>query len=260
MNDSPLQLAKREWHAFSRSRAAWVSTLAAGILLGVAGPFGTDEVMRLLPRIAYWSVLAVLTYLTGSMIDAVLRPALARHLPFWGVIPIVGAASGLVITGQILALNGVLFGFWPGIRGTVILGGNVFVASMVITGAATLILRDVRQQATASSDAREDPRILDRLPLAKRGALLSLTAVDHYVEVTTDRGSELVLMRLADAIRETAPVPGLQIHRSHWVARDHVDDIKRIQGRTEVVLSDGRTLPVSRANVPKLKEAGLLPR
>ena len=42
--------------------------------------------------------------------------------------------------------------------------------------------------------------------------------LQNYVEVWTERGTHLVLMRLSDAIRETAGENGLQIHRSHWVA------------------------------------------
>ena len=31
---------------------------------------------------------------------------------------------------------------------------------------------------------------------------------DHYVEVTTTRGTEMVLMRFSDAIKDVAPVDG----------------------------------------------------
>ena len=41
---------------------------------------------------------------------------------------------------------------------------------------------------------------------------------DHYVRVFTDAGESLILLRLSDAMAEVRDVPGLQIHRSHWVA------------------------------------------
>ena len=60
------------------------------------------------------------------------------------------------------------------------------------------------------------------MPLPQRGGLLALSVEDHYVDIVTDKGKTLVLMRLADAMKETGSVAGLQIHRSHWVARGAV--------------------------------------
>ena len=102
------------------------------------------------------------------------------------------------------------------------------------------------------------PRLLTRLPLAKRGPLLSLSVQDHYVEVVTTRGRELLLMRLSDAIAETEGCAGLQVHRSHWVALDQVQAAHRDGARAVLTLSDGREIPVSRTYVPAAKEAGLL--
>ncbi len=255
MKSSLLQVAKRELHAFRNTRPAWIGSLAAGVLLGLAGPFGTDEVMRLIPRVLYWMGIAGLTYLTGTILDAWLRPSLSRGLSIWAVMPLVSAVTASVITLQILCINGIIFGFFPDMRGGLILFGNVFAASLVISSAAVLMAPAPSVQANAG-----EPRILARLPFAKRGALISLSAVDHYVEVTTSAGSELVLMRLSDAIAETDPVKGLQIHRSHWIALDQIKTVERAKGKTTVVMSTGAALPVSRSNVAQLKEAGLLPQ
>ena len=80
---------------------------------------------------------------------------------------------------------------------------------------------------------------------------------DHYVDIVTDKGKTLVLMRLADAMREAAAIPGLQIHRSHWVARDAVVRTQRADGKLSLELSNGLRLPVSRGFLPAVKEAGL---
>ena len=248
-------MAKRELHAFRNTRPAWIGTLAAGVLLGLAGPFGTDEVMRLIPRVLYWMCIASLTYLTGTILDARLRPPLSRRLSIWFAVPIVSVVTACVITLQILGINGIIFGFFPDMRGGLILFGNVFAASLVISSAAVLMAQSPSVQTKA-----DDPRILARLPFAKRGALISLSAVDHYVEVTTNAGSELVLMRLSDAIAEAEPVEGMQIHRSHWVALNQIKNVERAKGKTTVVMTTGSALPVSRSNVAQLKDAGLLPQ
>jgi DNA-binding LytR/AlgR family response regulator len=94
-------------------------------------------------------------------------------------------------------------------------------------------------------------------PLRQRGKLLALIVEDHYVDIVTDRGKALVLMRLADAMREAGTVAGLQIHRSHWVALDAVVKAHRSDGKLILELSNGLRLPVSRGYLPAVKEAGL---
>jgi DNA-binding LytR/AlgR family response regulator len=46
----------------------------------------------------------------------------------------------------------------------------------------------------------EPNKLLARIPRAKRGDLISLTVMDHYVEVTTTRGKHLILMRFSDTL------------------------------------------------------------
>ncbi len=64
-------------------------------------------------------------------------------------------------------------------------------------------------------------------------------------------GAELCLMRLNDAIAEAAPEEGLQIHRSHWVAKSAVEGLETKGGSGQVRLVDGRILSVSQS---RLKE------
>jgi DNA-binding LytR/AlgR family response regulator len=66
----------------------------------------------------------------------------------------------------------------------------------------------------------------------------------------------MLLMRLSDAIAETEPTPGFQIHRSHWVAQDAIGSVHSTSRKSEVVLHSGERLPVSRTYLPQLKDAG----
>lgn len=257
MTDTLVQLAKREWHQFTGHRPIWIGTLAAGVLLGLAGPFGTDEAMRLLPRTAYWVFLAGLSFLTGSICVAFATSRAARlGIGRWPALFAGACLGGALILGEVVLLNTVLFGRLPRGVPLVELALTVLAASLVITLATALISASLRQGETEGQGL--PPRLLGRLPLDKRGALVSLSAVDHYVEVTTTKGTELLLMRLSDAIAEAAPAEGLQIHRSHWVALDQVTRAARDDGKTTLLLSDGRSLPVSRSNLPAVRAAGLL--
>ena len=69
---------------------------------------------------------------------------------------------------------------------------------------------------------------------------------NHFVRVTTDRGSAMVLIRFSDAVRELAGHSGAQVHRSHWVAAGQAKQILHEKNRTMIELADGRRLPVSR--------------
>ena len=86
-----------------------------------------------------------------------------------------------------------------------------------------------------------------RLKPQNLGELLALSAERHYVHVYTAAGDELLLMRLSDAIEECRHLDGMQIHRSCWVRRDAVEQLRRTNGRLEVRLRNGISLPVSRS-------------
>src|SRR5579871_3715121 len=84
-----------------------------------------------------------------------------------------------------------------------------------------------------------------RLPPKLGTDLLSLTAEDHYVRVTTSLGSDLILIRLSDAIAEIGAEKGQRVHRSHWVAQGAVASVDRQNGKTAFVLTNGEVIPVS---------------
>ena len=88
-------------------------------------------------------------------------------------------------------------------------------------------------------------RFLDRIPNNLGSELVSITKQDHYMEVITKQGSKTLHMKMADAVAELKNYPGLQIHRSHWVASDEILTLKRQGRKTFALLKDGRALPVS---------------
>jgi len=261
--DTPLHFTKREMRALVTSRTVWIGLVTAGIVLGLAGPFGTCEVMRIAPRLAYWMVVAVVTFLSGSAVATYVSAGMrARALPRWPSVAVAGVVAGGVVLAEIAALNWAAFGVSPAQAGYLpTLAVNVVVISVLIATAIVLIRpAPLSQIAVAPApSAPVTPKIVDRLPFDRRGALVSMTTQDHYVEVTTTGGRDLVLIRLSDAIAETAPAKGLQVHRSHWVALDQVRAARRDGGKVVLTLADGRDIPVSRTYVPAVKEAGLLP-
>ncbi len=88
-------------------------------------------------------------------------------------------------------------------------------------------------------------QFLSRLPDDFNKNLVSLSMQDHYIKVVTDDAHTMLLMNFGDAIKELKNYPGIQIHRSHWVANQAIKKIKK-QGRSHFVeLKCGARLPVS---------------
>ena len=78
--------------------------------------------------------------------------------------------------------------------------------------------------------------------------VLALEAQEHYVKVYTDRGEDLILYRLGDAVRELAhAIPGLRVHRSYWVAEDAIEKIQPTAKSYKIGLANGLIVPVSKS-------------
>jgi hypothetical protein len=263
VNDNPLQTTKRELHAMFTSPAMWTGLVAAGVILGLSGPFGTDEVLGPVPRLAYWLVVSAIGFLLGSSVATFTADQLeARGSGKWPASIVAGLLAGCANLMALVVVNWLVFRLPWGTPGYLtVLGPNVIVISLVITLAAVAIGSQTRPAAdTPAETAPQPPRILDRLPLDKRGPLIALSVQDHYVQVSTTKGNELILLRLSDAMAEVGDTPGLQVHRSHWVAIPAVKSTRRDGARAILTMANGMDIPVSRTYLPAIKEAGLLPR
>lgn len=267
LSDTPYQIARDELRALATSRGSWIGIVAAGVILGLAGPFGTEDVMRTLPRTVYWVVIAALGFFVGSGSATLVAETLrARRVGMWPSVIIGGAVAGVVNFALLFLINVAVFGtVFIEAQAVLILALNVIVIAIIIAAAFVGIQRHVtgaqegEMKGGGPASQPAPPRLLARMPLEKRGRLIAISVQDHYVEVATDKGADLILMRLSDAIEETGDVAGMQVHRSHWVATGEVVAAKRDGARAILTLSDGRDIPVSRTYVPAVKEAGLLP-
>ncbi|MBT8415739.1 MAG: LytTR family transcriptional regulator [Boseongicola sp.] len=257
VNSAASQSTLRQMRAHFTSRPTLTALTGVSAILAVAGPFGTDDLMRLVPRFAYWLALVIMTYAVGYLANETTWSRFGRHGQRTLDICLAILLTGAGVTCVLLALNFAVFGFFPDRDGLV----STLTTTFAIAGIVTLMLRFASaQHKTNTSATNTPPALLDRLPFDKRGRLIALSVEDHYVHVRTEKGAEMILMRLADAIREAAPVPGLQVHRSHWVALDAVRSAHKEGDRAVLTMTQGDDIPVSRANVPAIKEAGLLPR
>lgn len=241
--------------ATATSGRAWGIMGVVVLILGISGPFQTFEYLALGPRMAYWAVMGVASFGVGSFFGTWASTFAERHsfVPMAKFV-FTGIGSGIPVAICVIGLNILaLDGVFNNLEGMLMLAGYCLGISMAISGLFMIVAHHKTQP-----DALLPARIVNRLPVEKRGNLLSLSVQDHYVEVVTSRGKHLVLVRLSDAMEEAAGTPGMQIHRSHWVAMDAVKSVIRRDGKIIIQTHHDNELPVSRTYVGKLKEAGLL--
>lgn len=229
----------------------------AGLVLALSGAFA-DPDMSLGHRLAYWVPLMVLGglwgHVCGQLVERFLnlddRPwvtvAVLTALMSGPILLMVWLATGLFFEGRVYRLSSMIYFVAPVLSITGAMSAiNVFVTRS----------RTVQTHEAAAGQAQA--RFLDRLPPKLRGArLIAVQSEDHYLRLHTDRGSDLILMRLADALAELEGLEGAQTHRSWWVARDAVRDVARGDGRATLTLDGGLSVPVSRRHARALRAAG----
>ncbi|MGY0789488.1 LytTR family DNA-binding domain-containing protein [Azospirillum argentinense] len=248
--------------------------LAAALVLTLLGPFGTFADLTLAQRLAYWCGLIGLGGLAFELLTLAAGHRLRKRAGAWramlaGVVLAVAALMTLTVALLERTLRGMDFLRPLGLA-------ELFVYVVLVTLLVSAIpvwleLRDrgllagpttpssppVLDNAPAPPAERPEPAFLARLPARLGRDLLALEMEDHYVRAHTAEGSDLILMRLRDAIAELAGLQGMQVHRSHWVAAAAVAGVERKpDGKLVLVLRNGRRVPVSRSYAAAVREAG----
>ena len=100
------------------------------------------------------------------------------------------------------------------------------------------------------------PAFVALLPTHLGTDLVALSAELHYTRVHTYAGQALIFYPFGRAIEELkeAGYPGVQVHRSHWVAQTHILQKKRLNSRGLLQTDTGLTLPVSRRRKNELSQ------
>ena len=228
---------------------------AAGVFLGLIGPFGmylNDDVPA---RVAY----SVATFWIGSLLFGLAIPAVARwadgmSIPVWVWAP----ATVAVISIPVAAVSRVsALMLWPWLStyvGMLEWYGQSLVISAAAVGVAGLVERKLARSPEPRTGAISP--LSDRLPVRLGEEVLCLQMEDHYVRVHTRAGSDLVLMAMSRAVAAMGAREGLRVHRSWWVARDAVEAAVPDGRQWKLRLRGGLEAPVSRSNTARLREAG----
>lgn len=235
-----------------------------GVLLAFLGPFGSYGA-PLADRLIFW-ITSVVAGTGLSVLTTLLLPI--RWRGHSGPVYVL-TATILVTPLQTLVVQGLLpllappqvvaeITFWEQLP-------NVAVLMLLGTSAAWFFQMRAHKapappEPAAPSQPKPEPApFFDRLPPALGTRLLCLEMEDHYLRVHTDQGNVLILLRLRDAVAELRAMPGAQVHKSWWVARAALAGAERGKSGWELILTDGRRVPVGRTYRPALVAEGWLP-
>lgn len=252
--------------------------LLAGLVFGILTPYETDNIPNILGQFAYWvgiiffaSIISgpvgrnAFPYLQEKQFSGIILAALysaAVALPMFATVITTDIIIGpLFIEPQSYSLANLKKYFAEvkyGPFGYILWYGQVWVVVFLIIGSISLLVDKMDKSRSAVSPAPAGQRFLSRLPANLGSDLICLAMEDHYVRVYTDLGDTLILLRMADALAELEDYPGLQTHRSWWVASSAIKRVSKENRKYSISLTNGMNAPVSQSHVEKLKQSGFI--
>jgi hypothetical protein len=238
----------------------WRPLLAAipvGLLLGLAGPFGSYPAYPTATRYAFWLGLTVVGAVAAVAADALLpatrlRPGAIRI----GALALVSALPMTFVVAWTMSLVQPGRFFTP--QQLPALFGCVAAVQLLVVFATTASAPAADgAEAPGPAPALPEPgaeaipaafpsALLSRLPPGIGGDIIALETEDHYLRVHAAGGSALILMRMADAVALLDPRLGAQVHRRWWVAEAAVAAVRTEGQKLSLRLIDNTLVPVGR--------------
>jgi hypothetical protein len=232
--------------------------IAGALTLGcvVAGPFGTID-LSLMDRVIYWVPLNLMALFWSTLcFDLFDRGRITASWPAPVRIALGALLFATPFTGVAIGMTVLIFSVT--LEALPLFGSVLLIAVVIRVVVGALSAQKKPTSPDAQDTSRRTARIWKRLPPKLGRELVRLSVQDHYTEVHTTLGTELLLLRFTDALEEVEGIAGYRTHRSHWVATAAISEKRRRDGRLFLLLRDGTEVPVSRTYLPDLKEAGIV--
>jgi DNA-binding LytR/AlgR family response regulator len=233
----------------------FVAALVVGLLLGLAGPFGSYPAYPTATRYAFWLGLTAAGVVAAVAADAVL-PRLRSGLIRIGAVALVSALPMTFVVAWTMSLVQPGRFFTP--QQLPALFACVAAVQLLVVYATTATSPTVdeaeaacRAPALPVSEEETIPAafpsaLLSRLPPGIGRDIIALETEDHYLRVHAAGGSALILMRMADAVALLDPRLGAQVHRRWWVAEAAVEGVRTEGQKLSLCLIDKSLVPVGR--------------
>lgn len=258
-------MTNRETHSnkFDKIKSPTLKTLALvtilGLVLGFLGPFGSYN-MPAFYRFIYWVIIFNIGYfihITAHRLTYWYYKNRVVHPYVLYIAPILIASIPLsvligFITSQFLYGN-----FSSTFTTALYVIPQVIILGIIVDTLIRLILGKHKTLRPSSTD-KTGQAFINRLPVNIGKKLIYFVMEDHYLNIYTDKGNHMILMRMKDALVELDNYHGMQVHRSYWVALDAVAKVKKESRKTILTMINGKEIPVSRKYLAAVSEIGLL--
>jgi len=241
-------------------KAGTLPMIGSIVVLTLTGPFGTYEDFAFGPRLVFWT----LGILSGSLFIHVAVYYLIGLTKGTARDKIASAVAGAIV-GSVPASVAIIY-IYASMVGLAVsrdfflpIWGNVAVIGVLVALAHVIpeVIRDHIRQAKAEAERVPEPveavaeqlehvPLIEMLPNGTRPCqIMSFSMQDHYVEIATMDGTSLHLMTFGAAMDKLGDLQGARVHRSHWVSKRHLTDIRKDGRRHIAVLTDNRAIPIS---------------
>lgn len=238
-------------------------------------PFGMHQISFLYSG-AFWTIICFSGYAVYSPVMKILSARLSNSLPQ----PFNNAAIRLIISTLTASAIMALFApfiinlffnslenYWQSLPMSFL--ACVFIGGVIagVSSIKSILIRQNKQlQQSEKALTNESEKIItiqnqqvneliNELPLEKRGRLICLQMDDHYLNIVTDKGQHLLLIRFKDALLKLDNYDGFQTHRSWWVSREAVTASKKEGRKLILIMENGLEVPVSQPYLANAKAA-----
>lgn len=220
------------------------------MLAGISGPFQTSMALAQPFLTLYWAWIAAGSIILGlcvvEFIDSNNTPRDTRIRA-----AVIAISFSAINTGFVVITNRIVLSeqyqhappFWM-----------LFLVSISII----FFVIVTKYYLTEPAEPNADVPFFKRLKPELGQDLVRLCGQDHYIEVCTANGKDMILMRFSDAMDELAGFAGIRVHRSHWVSLAAIEQVEKSGSKLKILMNDGSEIPVSRSYRSSIKNAGLL--
>ncbi|KIC48984.1 LytTR family DNA-binding domain-containing protein [Tateyamaria sp. ANG-S1] len=248
-NGTLTHFTMREVHALYGSWQLWVLVLVGFMIMATGHPATLPQFDSFGLRLAFWFI-ALIVYLLISTVYSVLA-CRAWKAVFGGPIPLIILSTPLVLAATYITSVGLTFLFEPDKPPFLSMSWqmnvrNILVAHVFETTALMWLLPAQRARKAAEKEARKVTLSGRTVSLEQIGRV---KAAEHYLEIHTPEGIEIMRERLGTFLEQVGPEDGIQTHRSHWVSRHKAQSLSG----PKLLLDDGEKVPVARGRLEDVR-------
>jgi len=222
---------------------------AIGLILAYLGPFGSFA-LPMSKRLIFWIILVAIGHLIYFHIDrfsqwyfqnSSIRPYIINSIK--------AVVSALFLSLFVFYMSYYFLNLPINKEAYLFIFPKVFILGIIIN-ILIVYWNKLNSQNKASKSKQSHAVIsgqdfINRIPNKLGNKLICFCMEDHYLNVYTQVGNHMILMRMKDALIELKSYKGTQVHRSWWVATDAIKQVVKKDRKMSLIMVNNMQVPVS---------------